>query len=77
VTVIEFNSSELSEAVERFYPNWWIHETSASNVSDRPQYRVVVRSDRERELALACKPHYIDVRWAFLEEADTPPSSFT
>lgn len=57
----DFTNAELAEATDRFYPNWWIHRTSVEQVSDRPEYRVVVHDDRERRLALACKPPYLDV----------------
>ena len=56
-----FTADELAAATDRFYPNWWIHRTSVAEVSDRPEYCVIVHDDREHRLALACKPPYLDV----------------
>lgn len=58
-----FSQSDLAAARDRFYPNWWIHKVSGDRpaVTDRPSYWVTCRNDTERELALASKPHFLDV----------------
>jgi hypothetical protein len=51
----------VDQARERFYPDWWMFEhDGASPVEPRPSYRVVVRTEEERDLAYHVKPASVD-----------------
>jgi hypothetical protein len=51
----------LDEAREKFYPDWWMFDDgSSSPLEPRAAYRVVVRTEAERDLAYKVKPASVD-----------------
>jgi hypothetical protein len=60
--VAGLDAEALADARERFYPDWWMFNTATVRPDARPAYRVVCRSEAERDLAYHVKPSFVDAQ---------------
>jgi hypothetical protein len=58
--VLDLDAEGMDAARDRLYPDWWMFSDPQARVGERPWYRVVCKTDEERDLAYRVRPPYID-----------------